>query len=161
MAGGVAPPIRKTLFRPRTLFYFGLWGAIGLAMLFTLGQRTRLDLAVQHERSPLYVQLSDGAIRNNYTLKLRNMELRPRRVEISVSGLPEARLWIDGGSRETARQSLHMPLAPDSVTSARLFVVAPGAGPARQDFTIAVRALDDDPRGDRETIQFDRPGTEP
>ena len=105
--------------------------------------------------------MSDGANRNNYTLKLRNMELRPRRVEISVSGLPEARLWIDGGSRETARQSLHMPLAPDSVTSARLFVVAPGAGPARQDFTIAVRALDDDPRGDRETIQFDRPGTEP
>ena len=53
-----------------------------------------------------------------------------------------------------------MPLAADSVTSARLFVVAPGSGPARQDFTIAVRALDDDPRGDSETIQFDRPGGE-
>src|SRR3546814_20062834 len=85
-AGGVAPPIRKTLFRPRTLIYFGLWGAIGLAMLFTLGQRTRLDLSVQHERSPLYVQLSDGAIRNNYTLKLRNMELSPPTVEVSLSG---------------------------------------------------------------------------
>ena len=160
-AGGVAPPIRKTLFRPRTLLYFGLWGAIGLAMLFTLGQRTRLDLAVQHERSPLYVQLSDGAIRNNYTLKLRNMELRPRTIEVTLSGLPGARLWIEGGARETARQSLRMSLAPDRVTSARLFIVAPGAGPARQEFTIAVRALDDDPRGDSETIQFDRPGTEP
>ncbi len=161
MAGGIAPPIRKTLFRPRTFIYFGLWGAIGLAMLFALGQRTRLDLAVQHDRSPLYVQLSDGAIRNNYTLKLRNMELRPRTVEVTLSGLPGARLWSDDGSRETARQSLRMALTPDSVTSAKLFVVAPGAGPARQDFTIAVRALDDDPRGDRETIQFDRPGTEP
>src|SRR3546814_7415053 len=70
-------------------------------MLFTLGQRTRLDLAVQRERSPLYVQLSDGAIRNDYTLKLRNMELRPRRVEVAIDGLPGARLWIDGGSRET------------------------------------------------------------
>src|SRR3546814_18583470 len=83
---GVAPTIRKTLFRPRTFIYFGLWGAIGLAMLFALGQRTRLDLAVQHDRSPLYVQLSDGAIRNNYTLKLRNMELRPRTVEVTLSG---------------------------------------------------------------------------
>src|SRR3546814_2822928 len=84
--------------------------AIGLAMLFALGQRTRLGLAVQHDRSPLYVQLSDGAIRNNYTLKLRNMELRPRTVEVTLSGLPGARLWSDDGSRETARQSLRMAL---------------------------------------------------
>src|SRR3546814_4348623 len=81
--------------------------------------------------------------------------------DVCSSDLPGARLWSDDGSRETARQSLRMALTPDSVTSAKLFVVAPGAGPARQDFTIAVRALDDDPRGDRETIQFDRPGTEP
>src|SRR3546814_10683614 len=81
------------------------------------------------------------------------MELRPRRVEVAIDGLPGARLWIDGGSRETARQSLVMPLAPDSVTSARLFIVAPGEGPARQDFTIAVRPLDNDPRGDSGTIQ--------
>ncbi len=61
----------------------------------SLGQRTRLDLAVQHERSPLFVQLSDGHIRNNYTLKLRNMETRPRRVAVSVSGLPGAVLWTE------------------------------------------------------------------
>src|SRR3546814_12660460 len=117
--------------------------------------------AGQRERSPLYVQLSDGAIRNDYTLKLRNMELRPRRVEVAIDGLPGARLWIDGGSRETARQSLVMPLAPDSVTSARLFIVAPGEGPARQDFTLAVRPPDNDPLGDSGPITFDRPATDP
>src|SRR3546814_4546618 len=69
-------------------------------MLFALGQRSRLDLAVQHDRSPLYVQLSDGAIRNNYTLKLRNMELRPRTVKVTLSGLPGARLWSDDGRSE-------------------------------------------------------------
>ncbi|WP_428680866.1 cytochrome c oxidase accessory protein CcoG [Sphingopyxis sp.] len=158
-ARGTAPPIRKTLLRPRTLIYFGIWAAIGLAMLFTLGQRTRLDLAVQHDRSPLYIQLSDGSIRNNYTLKLRNMELRPREVEINVNGLAGAQLWTQAGSRETARQSLRLSLAPDSVTPVKLFVAAPGKGPARQDFTIAVRGLDDDPRGDSDTIQFDRPET--
>ena len=31
------------------------------------------------------------------------------------------------------------------------------AGPARQDFTIATRGLDGDPRGDSDIIQFDRP----
>src|SRR3546814_20224215 len=87
------------------------------------------------------------------------MELRPRTVEVSLSGLPGARLWTDGGARETAGQSLRLPLAPDSVTSAKLFVVAPGDGPARQDFPLALRALDDDPRGAREPNPVDRPGT--
>jgi cytochrome c oxidase accessory protein FixG len=158
--GGVTKPVLKTIFRPRILIYLAIWGAIGLAMLFSLGQRTRLDLAVQHERSPLYVQLSDGHVRNNYTLKLRNMETRPRPVEIRVSGLPEARLWTERGSRDTATQSLKMTLSPDSVTSMKLFIAAPGEGPARQDFTIETRGLDGDPRGDADTIQFDRPGTE-
>src|SRR3546814_12079965 len=97
-------------------------------MLFALGQRTRLDLAVQHDRSPLYVQLTDGAIRNNYTLKLRNMELRPRTVEVTLSGLPGARLWSDDGSRETARQSLRMALTPDSVPSEKQTGRATGRG---------------------------------
>ena len=156
-AGGSAQPVRKTLLRPRTLIYFGLWAAIGVAMLFSLGQRTRLDLAVQHERSPLYVQLSDGHIRNNYTLKLRNMETRPRRVAVTVDGLPGAALWTEAGSREAAEQRIEIALAPDSVTRVRLFVAAPGDGPSRQDFIIATRGLDGDPRGDSDIIQFDRP----
>src|SRR3546814_18653824 len=87
-ADGIAPPIRKTLLRPRTLIYTALWAAIGLGMLFTLGQRTRLDLAVQRERSPLYVQLSDGAIRNDYTLKLSNLELQIGRASGREKGCP-------------------------------------------------------------------------
>jgi cytochrome c oxidase accessory protein FixG len=156
-AGGVGQTIRKTLFRPRTLIYLGIWIVIGAAMLFSLGQRTRLDLAVQHERSPLYVQLSDGHIRNNYMLKVRNMETRPRRVAIAVDGLPDARLWTEAGTRERASQHLELALTPDSVTRVKLFVAAPGAGPERQDFAIAVRGLDGDPRGDSDIIQFDRP----
>src|SRR3546814_19204818 len=102
-------------------------------MLFSLGQRTRLDLAVQHDRSPLYVQLSDGHIRNSYTLKLRNMETRPRRVEVAMTGLSDAKLWSEDGARENAGQRIQMTMPADSVTRARLLVAAPGAGPARQE----------------------------
>jgi len=158
-AGEPPRPVLKTLLRPRTLIYMGVWSAIGLAMLFSLGQRTRLDLAVQHDRSPLYVQLSDGHVRNNYTLKLRNMETRPREVEVVVSGLDGAQVWTETGSREKAGQRLQISLAPDSVTRLKLFIAAPAKGPARQDFTIETKGLDGDPRGDSETIQFDRPET--
>ncbi|MFX8758836.1 FixG Ig-like domain-containing protein, partial [Acinetobacter baumannii] len=71
-------PLLKTIFRPRTLVYFGIWAAIGLALLFMLGQRSRLDLSVAKDRNPEYVQRSGGSIDNGFTVKLRNMEDRPR-----------------------------------------------------------------------------------
>src|SRR3546814_13927078 len=51
-AGGAARPVRQTLLRPRTIVYFSIWCALGAAMLFSLGQRPMLDLAVQPDRSP-------------------------------------------------------------------------------------------------------------
>jgi len=76
---------------------------------------------------------------------------------VRVSGLPGAVLWTDAGSREKAGQRIELALPADSVTSVKLFIAAPGAGPARQDFTISTRGLDGDPRGDSDIIQFDRP----
>jgi cytochrome c oxidase accessory protein FixG len=158
-AGGTAHPTLKTLFRPRTLIYFGIWCAIGLAMLFTLGQRTRLDLTVQHDRNPLYVQLSDGSIRNNYTVKVRNMETRPRKVELLVKGLPGAVAWSPTGSRETANQRVKVSVAPDSVQKVRLFVAAPANGAARTDFEIQAIALTGNEKGDSDSVRFERPET--
>jgi cytochrome c oxidase accessory protein FixG len=158
-AGGTAHPTLKTLFRTRTLVYFGIWCAIGLAMLFTLGQRTRLDLAVQHDRNPLYVQLSDGTIRNNYTVKVRNMETRPREVELAISGLPGAVAWTSTGTRETAGERIKVTVAPDSVQKVRLFVAAPAEGGARTDFEIEAIALSGNERGDSDSAGFERPET--
>ena len=156
-AGGTADPVLKTLFRPRTLVYFGIWCAIGLAMLFTLGQRTRLDLTVQHDRNPLYVQLSDGSIRNNYTVKIRNMETRPREVALVIKGLPNAVAWTSTGNRETAGQRITVTVAPDTVQKVRLFVVAPVKGVARTDFEIEAVALTGNERGDSDSVRFERP----
>ena len=156
-AGGVGTPLLKTLFRPRTLAYFGIWVSIGLAMLFSLGQRTRLDLSVQQDRNPVSVRLSDGSIRNNYTLKIRNMETRPRIVDVSIEGLPGAVVWDSEGSREFARQSINFPVAADSVAKVRLFIAAPINGPEHTEFTISTRARTGDERGDSDTVMFERP----
>jgi cytochrome c oxidase accessory protein FixG len=155
--GGTGKPVLKTLFRPRTIIYFGIWSAIGLAMLFTLGQRTRLDLAVQHDRNPVYVQLSDGTIRNNYTLKIRNMQARPRIVDIYIEGLPGAQVWTDEGDRASARQNVNFAVDPDAVHKVRLFIAAPAKGPARTEFQISARARTGDERGDSDTLIFERP----
>ena len=159
-AGGTSHPVLKTLFRSRTIIYFGIWVSIGLAMLFTLGQRTRLDLAVQPDRNPVYVRLSDGSIRNNYTLKIRNMETRPRIVDVYVEGLPGAVIWTPAGKREFATQHIHFAVAPDAVHKVQLFVAAPAEGPEHSAFTISTIARTGDKSGDSDTVVFERPERE-
>ena len=155
--GGTAKPIIETLRHPRTLIYLGIWTSIGAAMVFTLGQRTRLDLNVQHDRNPVYVALSDGAIRNNYTVKVRNMEARPKDVTLRIEGLKGAVAWAGESERTGATQSVTVPVAADSVLKVRLFVAAPSDGPERQDFTISALAANGQEKGDTDEVVFERP----
>jgi cytochrome c oxidase accessory protein FixG len=156
-AGGVGTRVLKTLFRPRTLAYLAIWGSIGLVMLFMLGQRTRLDLAVQQDRNPVFVRLSDGSIRNNYTLKIRNMEARPRQISVSVVGLAGAQMWTADGDRESARQSIDVKVAPDGVTKVRLFVAAPITGPEHADYQIQLADASDASARAADRVRFERP----
>ncbi len=156
-AGAPPRPVTKALFHPRTLAYFAIWCAIGLGLLFALGQRTRLDLSAIQDRNPVYVQLSDGSVRNNYTVKVRNMEGRPRKVEIKIDGLPGAVLWGELGDRASAGKSVQIDVAADSVRKTRLFVAAPATGEAAQPFDFTVRALDSEGGIDRDDVKFERP----
>lgn len=149
----------KRLLRPRAVAYFLIWASIGLAMLFALGTRSRLDISVSQNRNPVYVRLSDGSIRNNFTLKVRNMQSRPREVEVSIADLPGGVLWSEGGAREGAANSLRVHVPADKVAKLRLFVAAPGAGPARSDLNFRVRALDAEGGEDTHAIYFERPET--
>ncbi len=154
---GVSPrPLKKVLFRPRTLLYFAVWGAIGLALLFGLSTRTRLDISAQEDRNPLYVRLSDGAVRNGYTVKIRNMEPRPRNVRITLDGLPGGVMWTGTGRRETALRRLDTSVPPDSVQKLRIFVAAP-AGEERREAAFDLRALDAQGGGDRVEVTFEGP----
>ncbi len=157
MAGGTPPSPLKRLMRPRTLAYGLIWGSIGLAMLFSLGTRTRLDLSVQPDRNPQWVQLADGAIRNAYTVKLRNMESRPRTVEVGIAGIDGARLWSETGNRDAAGTTIRLLLAPDQVAEARLFVAASAKGPEHADIDFSVRGLDAEAGGATTSSRFERP----
>lgn len=149
-------PIRKELFRPRTILYFAIWAAIGVAILFGLGNRTRLDISAQQDRNPLFVRLSDGTLRNGYTVKIRNMETRPRAVAVTLEGLPGALIWSETGSRERAGRELRAIVPPDALQKLRIFVAAP-AGDAGREAAFVVRALDAEGGGGRIDVTFEGP----
>lgn len=155
--GAPAKPVLKTLLRPRTLAYAAVWLSIGAAMLFALGARTRIDIAAQQDRNPIFVRLSDGAIRNAYMVKVRNMEARPRPVTVAVEGLPGAKLWTDVMPREQAATIVTATIPADSVAKLRIFVAAPAVGATRQDFAFTVSATDREGGGDSEPARFERP----
>jgi len=120
-SGAPVEPMWRTLVRPRTLLYFAIWAGIGLGMLAVLSNRPRLDLTVAQDRNPIYVQMSDGAIRNGYTVKIQNRKARPRDFLLSVEGLPGATIWEALGSSAPATQ-LRLAVPPDAVGSFRVFV---------------------------------------
>lgn len=157
-AGQPTPAVWQTLLSPRTILYFLAWTGIGLGMLFALGNRTRLDLAVQHDRNPVYVQLSGGDIRNSYTAKIRNMENRPREMEVSITGLAGATIWSGGNQRPASQSVIQTTVPADSVAKLRLFVAAPTSDQSRSEFSMSVRGVDDDAPSDTETLFFERPG---
>jgi len=155
---GAAPrPVLTTLLRPRTIAYFAVWAGIGAAMLFALGARERLEISAQQDRNPIFVRLSDGAIRNAYTVKLRNMEARPRQMEIGLSGLPSGRIWTDVGSREAASSTVRTTVPADSVAKLRIFLTLSPGGRARQDFRFTARAMDREGGNASEPARFERP----
>jgi cytochrome c oxidase accessory protein FixG len=80
------------LFRPRTLLYVAMISLVGVIMLVALWHRTTLELNVQHDRNPPFVRLSEGGIRNGFTVKILNKLHEPRTFVLTVEGLPEPAL---------------------------------------------------------------------
>jgi cytochrome c oxidase accessory protein FixG len=115
---------RLNLIRPRTVLYAVLMVLIGALMFYQLTHRSTLQLDVIRDRSPAFVRLADGSVRNDYTLKLINMAPRARTLVIRLSGLDGAHLVgadlaaVEGGG-------LSAVASGDSVTTVRVHVVAP------------------------------------
>ena len=122
--GRETPSLLRVILRPRTLIYTALWSLVGVAMLVVLTFRDRLDLNVLHDRNPQYVQLSDGSVRNGFTVKLLNMEQQPRRVLLQISDLPGALMTVAGDDFWPSRTREYV-LEADKVLSLHIFVTAP------------------------------------
>jgi cytochrome c oxidase accessory protein FixG len=158
-AGHAPSPHWKLIWHPRTLVYLGVWSAIGLALLFALGVRQHLDLSVAQDRNPPFMLMSDGSVRNAYTLKLRNMETRPRTMTIALEGLPGARMWTDETARSAAGRSLTRKVDADQTQTVRVYVLAP-PNTAPQDFSFNLRAEDQEGGADTAETRFAAPGDE-
>ena len=79
---------RYRFFRARTMVYATAFLIVTAVMLGALVNRSELELNSQRDRNPNYVILSDGSVRNGYTLKVVNKANEPRIMDLVVEGDP-------------------------------------------------------------------------
>ncbi|PSO21472.1 cytochrome c oxidase accessory protein CcoG [Bradyrhizobium sp. MOS003] len=122
---------RNRLLRPKTIGLtaacIALAGTIGLAF----ATKTTATLSVQHDRDPVAVRLSDGSLRNAYTVKLLNKSASAHRYTLSVGGI-DAKLSIVGNESLSP-----IEVAPDSSEQLRLTLTAAQA--AQRDVVFIAR----------------------
>ena len=104
--------------RPRTVLYSVLIAAISGLMGWSLLNRADLQVNVLPDRNPLFVLLSDGGLRNGYTVKITNKQQSFRQFRIAVSGLPGAHVQFV----ELEGQEPMIGIAPAEVSPVKLFV---------------------------------------
>ncbi|MGV7033140.1 cytochrome c oxidase accessory protein CcoG [Methylobacterium symbioticum] len=107
------------IVRPRTVLYAVLVAGVGGFMLYSLLTRSFTALSVLHDRNPQFVTLSDGSVRNGFTLRIVNKRPAERRFALALAGLPEARVDVVGGVPDA------LPVPADATQEFRVLVFMP------------------------------------
>lgn len=107
--------------RPRTFYYITIMAIVSGIMLYGLLTRSPLELHILHDRNPLFVQLSDGSIRNGYDIKILNKTHEDAHYILDISGLEDAELRMQGAGTLDSNDLL---VYANSVGHFRLFVIA-------------------------------------
>jgi cytochrome c oxidase accessory protein FixG len=126
--------------RARTLLYAAIIAAVGGIMLYALATRSSLGINVLHDRNPLFTTLSDGSIRNDYTVRLLNKG-GDRAFALDVSGLPNAVLRITGIERNADGRTI-AEVGPDQTRELRVSLLVPAKALPRDSVDIEITATD-------------------
>jgi cytochrome c oxidase accessory protein FixG len=134
----------KPRYRPiriRTMIYFGMIAIVGGLMLYQLATRATASISVLHERTPLFVQLSDGRIRNAYTVRLGNKRPDARQFAMTVEGPRSVEIEVVGVPA-TADWRPVVVVGPDQTREIRVLVTVPRSAITAQSHMILIKASD-------------------
>ena len=105
-------PELYNIVRMRTVFYAAIIAIVAAVMAYALATRQSEGISVIHDRNPIFVRLSDGELRNGFTVRILNKSLeaaqlrahrrRPRRYR-SQDRRGYGDEWADGGHHGRSR----------------------------------------------------------
>lgn len=129
-------PEKYQLIRARTVLYIILMAGIGALMLFGLATKATYEVNILKDRSPPFVQLSNGDVRNGYTLKLVNKASAGRTMRVAL-GAADGTFFSIVGLETHTDTSASLPVAAHGVDRYRVLVTTPsGVAQSHVSFTI-------------------------
>ncbi len=128
------------LVRTRTVLYTAIIALVGAVMIYTLATRRNDGISIIHDRNPLFVRLTDGALRNAFAVRILNKTLEPQSFVLKVAGLADAKVDVIGSATRSGGDPV-IEVGPDQSREVRELVTTrqrfgPGASVPLK-FTIA------------------------
>ena len=114
-------PAVYRLVRTRTVLYAVIIALVGTIMTYALATRRNDAVTVIHDRNPMFVRLSDGALRNGYTIRILNKTLDAQSYSLTISGLPDADVDVIGSEGGSGGNPL-IYVGPDQSREVRVLV---------------------------------------
>jgi cytochrome c oxidase accessory protein FixG len=116
------PSKKFKILKPRTFFYATILTLVCSLMLRSLLLKPVLEVDAIPDRNPLFVKLSDGSIRNGYTIKIMNKTHEKKTFSLKIIRPIEAMLKLqafDGADLE------HLVVLADDVGTFKVYTILP------------------------------------
>ncbi|SOC10781.1 cytochrome c oxidase accessory protein FixG [Stappia indica] len=130
------------MVRPRTIIYAAIIVLVGAIMAYALVTRQHEGMSVLHDRNPIYVELSDGGVRNGYTIRMLNKRLSAREFALSVEGMPDGTRIEAVGISEHAHGAPLITVGVDTTRELRVLVFSPAGASLDKSTPITFRLRD-------------------
>ena len=124
----------RSFIHGRTVVYSTIMVIAALSLLYVLATRSLVNVNVLHNRNPIFILLSDGSIRNGYTVKILNKKLDARKFSITTEGIPGLEMQVAGaGAGAESKKEVILEVPANNLESIRIFLRAkPGSLKAEQ-----------------------------
>jgi cytochrome c oxidase accessory protein FixG len=138
---------RFSFIRPRIVLYVVL--VIGVSALMMLGLNTRdeLGLHADRDRNPNFVVLTDGSVRNTYTINVQNKTYDTRFLRLDVAGDPALQVQVLGVRGEAV-----LEIGPDRTRLFQVFLTLPPEAALRHSIPV-IFTITDPATGETATAQ--------
>jgi cytochrome c oxidase accessory protein FixG len=127
--------------RPRTLMYAGALTFVSLVMLGAFLMRSTLDVTVLRDRAPLFVSLSDGSVRNAYTVKIVNKRRDETPLALVLQAPDGFRVTVQDVEPDAQGRPM-LARRADGISQYRVFVTVPPGRPLPPSTDVTFRLLD-------------------
>ncbi len=114
------------IFRARTYYYLIILITVTGITLFSLINKSNLEIDIISDRNPVTVKLSDGSTRNGYLLKIFNKTHEDKKfiLTLNVSEGIEIKKFDDANYNFIDKNNIELITSKSSQSSFRLFIVA-------------------------------------